>query len=87
MGMSQLDPSIGGLLKNNLVANKKGLPFLADLPILGALFRSTDYQQDRSELVFVITPRLVKPQQGPVVLPTERDVPPTPAEFMLGLKK
>jgi pilus assembly protein CpaC len=55
---------IGGLVKNNLVANLKGLPVLGEVPVLGALFRSTDYQQDRTELVFVITAHLVKPLQG-----------------------
>jgi pilus assembly protein CpaC len=37
---------------------------LGEVPVLGALFRSTDFQQDRSELVFLITARLVKPLPG-----------------------
>jgi pilus assembly protein CpaC len=53
-----------GLIKNNLVTNLKGLPLLGEVPVLGALFRSTDYQQDRTELVFVITAHLVKPMSG-----------------------
>ena len=47
--------AIGGLIKNNLATSLKGLPVLGEVPILGALFRSTDFQQDRTELVFVIT--------------------------------
>ena len=53
--------AIGGLIKNTSSTNIKALPFLGEVPVLGALFRSNDFQNDRSELVFVITPRLVKP--------------------------
>ncbi|MEO7497052.1 MAG: type II and III secretion system protein family protein [Massilia sp.] len=75
--------AIGGLIKNNLVTSVKGLPGLAQLPILGALFRSTDYQQDRTELVFVVTPRLVKPLAPSYTLPTDAAPAPTAAEVML----
>ena len=53
--------AIGGLIKNSSSTNIKAVPFLGEVPVLGALFRSNDFQNDRSELVFVITPRLVKP--------------------------
>jgi pilus assembly protein CpaC len=53
--------AIGGLIKNNTTTNVKAVPGLGEIPVLGALFRSNDFQTDRSELVFVITPRLVKP--------------------------
>jgi pilus assembly protein CpaC len=77
--------AIGGLIKNNLVTNLKGLPVLGEIPILGALFRSTDYQQDRSELVFVITARLVKPLAGAgYELPTDKVGVPSRAALMLG---
>ncbi|MCS0595580.1 type II and III secretion system protein family protein [Massilia agri] len=77
--------AIGGLVKNNLVANLKGLPMLGEVPVLGALFRSTDYQQDRTELVFVITARLVKPLAGPgYVLPTDKVGIPSRAGVLLG---
>jgi pilus assembly protein CpaC len=77
--------AIGGLVRNNLIANMKGLPGLGDIPVLGALFRSTDYQQDRTELVFVITARLVKPLPGGShVLPTDGHVMPSRAGLMLG---
>jgi len=62
--------AIGGLIKNNMVNNMRGLPLLADIPVLGALFRSSDYQLDRTELIFVVTARLVKPTATPPVLPT-----------------
>ena len=77
--------AIGGLIKNNLVTNKKGLPILSEVPVLGALFRSTDYQQDRTELVFVITARLVKPLTGAgYELPTDKVGVPSRAALLLG---
>lgn len=77
--------AIGGLIKNNLVSNLKGLPGLGEVPILGALFRSTDYQQDRTELVFVITAHLVKPLPGPgYELPTDKVGVPSRAAILLG---
>lgn len=75
--------AIGGLIKNNLTTSLKGLPVLGEVPILGALFRSTDYQQDRTELLFVITARLVKPLPPNYSLPTDSAPAPTPAELML----
>lgn len=77
--------AIGGLVKNNLVANLKGLPMLGEVPVLGALFRSTDYQQDRTELVFVITARLVKPIAGSgYELPTDKVGIPSRADVLIG---
>ena len=77
--------AIGGLIKSNLVANLKGLPVLGELPVLGALFRSADYQQDRTELVFVITAHLVKPLSGNgYSLPTDKVGEPSRAGLMLG---
>ena len=77
--------AIGGLVRNNLVANLKGLPGLGEVPVLGALFRSTDYQEDRTELVFLITARLVKPLAGGShALPTDGITPPSRAGVMLG---
>lgn len=77
--------AIGGLIKSNLVANLKGLPVLGEIPVLGALFRSTDYQQDRTELVFVITAHLVKPLSGNAyTLPTDKVGEPSRAGLMLG---
>ena len=74
--------AIGGLIKNNTTTNIKAFPFLGELPIVGALFRSTEFQTDRSELVFVITPRLVKPLPTAYVLPTDGYVPPTRKELI-----
>ena len=78
--------AIGGLIKNNTTTNVKAFPFLGELPVVGALFRSTQFQTDRSELVFVITPRLVKPLPPGYRLPTDAYVPPTRSELILGGK-
>lgn len=76
--------AIGGLIKNNSVANIKALPILGEIPILGALFRSTDFQNDKTELVFVVTPRLVKPLNNQKLdLPTDRHVDPSRTDLFL----
>ena len=66
---------IAGLLsnKNNNAIDKA--PFLGDLPILGALFRSTSYQRNETELVIIVTPYLVRPVSGRLALPTDGYVP------------
>jgi pilus assembly protein CpaC len=51
---------IGGLLNQKIVKDLAKVPILGDVPILGALFRSTSFQNSESELVFVITPRVVR---------------------------
>ena len=51
---------IGGLLDQRTVKDLTKFPFLGDVPILGALFRSTKFNNKESELVFVITPRIVR---------------------------
>nr|WP_315402328.1 type II and III secretion system protein family protein [uncultured Duganella sp.] len=76
--------AIGGLIKNNRTTNIHGLPILGELPVLGALFRSTDFQQDRTELLFVVTPRLVKPLPADYRLPTDAATAPGRAELFLG---
>lgn len=76
--------AIGGLVKNNVTANIRGLPVLGEVPVLGALFRSTDFQQDKTELLFVITPRLVKPLSPDYALPTDNITAPSSAEVLLG---
>ncbi|MDQ9168912.1 type II and III secretion system protein family protein [Oxalobacteraceae bacterium R-40] len=76
--------AIGGLIKNNSAANIKALPILGEIPVLGALFRSTDFQEDKTELLFVVTPRLVKPLPANYVLPTDKVTPAGRAELFLG---
>lgn len=75
--------AIGGLIKNNTTANVKAFPVLGELPVVGALFRSTEFQADKSELVFVITPRLVKPLPANYALPTDNYREPNRRDLML----
>lgn len=75
--------AIGGLIKNNVSEAIKAFPVLGEVPVLGALFRSNEFQSDRTELMFIVTPRLVKPLDPNYAMPTDKFVPPTRAEFML----
>jgi pilus assembly protein CpaC len=72
--------AIGGLIKSNAAGTLKAIPGVGEVPVLGALFRSTSYQQDRTELVFIITPHLVKPLQTASNLPLPTDHLKTPNE-------
>ena len=78
--------AIGGLIRDNLAQNIRALPLLGEVPVLGALFRSSDFQNDRSELVFIVTPRLLQPLQADAPLPTDGLRMPSRAEFFLGGK-
>lgn len=65
--------AIAGLLRNNFNTTVRQLPVLGSIPIIGALFRSSGFQKDETELVIVVTPRLVKPMRAADVrLPTDR---------------
>ena len=62
---------IGGLLQNSNSNSIEKAPFLGDLPTLGALFRSTSFRRDESELVIIVTPYLVKPVSQQLAVPTD----------------
>ena len=77
--------AVAGLIKNNVTEALDKFPGLGDAPVVGALFRSTEFQNDRTELMFVVTPRLVRPAVAPIVLPTDNHVVPTQDDvFMRG---
>ena len=78
--------AIGGLIKNNVTTNVKAIPLLGEIPVLGALFRSSDFQTDRTELVFISTPHLVKALPANYKLPTDGYVEPSRGEFFLNGK-
>ncbi len=75
--------AISGLIKNNVTQSVKAFPVLGEIPILGALFRSSEFQNDRTELMFVVTPRLVKPLPPDYKLPTDSFIEPSRSEFLL----
>lgn len=72
--------AIAGLLSEEFSDQVKQLPFLGDLPVLGALTRSTQYQKGQTELVMIVTPYLVRPADGDRLRtpdyqpPSERDL-------------
>jgi pilus assembly protein CpaC len=74
---------LAGLLRNSNVNSIEKAPFLGDLPILGALFRSTKYRRAETELVIIVTPYLVRPTSGQLALPTDGYRAPTDVQRVL----
>ena len=75
---------IGGLLSNNRNNSVEKTPFLGNLPILGALFRSNGFRRNETELVIIVTPYLVKPvNAGQIALPTDGFRTPNDAQRLL----
>lgn len=76
--------AIAGLLQDNFLDNNEQLPWLGDVPVLGALFRSADYSRSQSELVVIVTAHLVTPTRGEALaLPTDRVKPPSEQDLFL----
>lgn len=74
---------IAGLIKSNVNETIKRYPGLGEVPVMGALFRSTEFQNEQTELMFVITPRLVRPLAESPRVPTDNHVVPSRAEVYL----
>ena len=53
---------ISGLLDNNGSSAINGIPGLKDVPVLGALFKSKEFQNERTELIVMVTPRATSAQ-------------------------
>ena len=76
--------AIAGLLQENIVETVAKYPFLGDIPILGALFRSTSFEKKETELIVIVTPHLVKPLNVKnQTLPTDSYLEPNDFEFMI----
>lgn len=76
--------AIAGLLQDDFRNLNGQVPWIGDIPILGALFRSADYQRSQSELVIIVTPHLVTPVNGEALaMPTDRIRLPTERELFL----
>jgi pilus assembly protein CpaC len=70
--------AIAGLLQSDFTDQVRGLPFINDVPVLGALFRSSSFQRSETELVILVTPRLVRAvPAGTLATPTDPFVPPS----------
>jgi pilus assembly protein CpaC len=78
--------AIAGLLSDNHRNTISKYPLLGDIPVLGTLFRSARYQKNETELVVLVTPRLVKPLTTTAIkLPTDKYIEPTDFEaYLLG---
>jgi pilus assembly protein CpaC len=76
--------AIAGLLQNATRQSVDEFPILADVPVLGALFRSDQWQRDETELVIIVTPYLVKPvDDRQIALPTDGFEPPDDVDRVL----
>lgn len=78
--------AIAGLLQNTQSNGKSQVPWLGDVPVLGTLFRSSKFKKNETELVIIITPRLVQPVSDISKLrtPLDHKMSPGDAEFFLG---
>jgi pilus assembly protein CpaC len=68
--------ALAGLLQNNTEQDISKIPWLGDVPVLGALFRSDQFQHNETELVIIVTPYLVRPSSVALAAPTDGYVPP-----------
>jgi pilus assembly protein CpaC len=76
--------AIAGLLSDSVRTINSKFPLLGDIPVLGALFRSTSFQKNETELIVIVTPHLVKPlDMAKQTLPSDRYVEPDDLEFYL----
>jgi pilus assembly protein CpaC len=76
--------AIAGLIEDEFLDNSSQLPWLGDVPVLGALFRSANYQRSQTELVIIVTAHLVTPTRGEALaLPTDRVKPPSEKDLFL----
>ena len=76
--------AVAGLLQDDFRDSAAQVPWLGDVPVLGALFRSANYERNQSELVIIVTPHLVTPTRGEALaLPTDRVRIPTESELFL----
>jgi pilus assembly protein CpaC len=76
---------IGGLLQSNGQNAISQLPWLGDVPVLGALFRSTSYQKNETDLAIIVTPRLVRPARPDDIVktPLDQTLPPNDVDLFL----
>lgn len=76
---------IGGLLQSQGQTAQQQLPWLGDIPVLGALFRSAAYQKNETDLAIIVTPRLVRPARpgDAIRTPLDNTLPPNDVDFFL----
>jgi len=76
---------LGGLLQNMSQTQQEQMPWLGDVPVLGALFRSSMYQKNETDLVILVTPHIVRPQRpsDPIHTPLDNTLPGNDIDFFL----
>jgi pilus assembly protein CpaC len=76
---------LGGLLQNTGDNNVDQLPWVGNLPVIGALFRSTEYQKNETDLVILVTPHIVRPltPTDPLHTPLDGTLPPNDVDLFL----
>lgn len=76
---------IGGLLQSKGSTQLQQLPWLGDVPVLGALFRSAQYQKNETDLIIIVTPRIVRPARpdDPIRTPLDSTVPVNDVDLFL----
>jgi pilus assembly protein CpaC len=76
--------AMAGLIRKDFQDTIRQVPLLGSIPIIGTLFRSTGFQNEQTELVIIVTPRLVRPvPAGSLKVPTDRVGPPNEADLLL----
>jgi general secretion pathway protein D len=85
---------IGGLIREDITKSRAGIPFLSQIPILGYLFGNTVNETERSELIILLTPRVMRNIQEAKDITseyinrfTETNVGVTREELMRGLER
>ena len=76
---------LGGLLQNISNTSQDQLPWVGDVPVLGALFRSAQYQKNETDLVILVTPHIVRPMAptAPIRTPLDNTLPGNDVDFFL----
>jgi len=79
--------ALAGLIQSDFADTVRAIPLLGRIPIIGALFRSTAYNKSETELVMIVTPRLVRPvPAGSLAVPTDRVFAPDDLDLFLNGK-
>lgn len=78
--------AVAGLLQNKNVRNTSQVPWLGSVPVLGTLFKSAEFAKNETDLVIIVTPRLVRPATTGehLTAPTDLVKASNDAEFFLG---
>lgn len=63
---------IGGLVRTEETETRRGVPILADIPVIGYLFGSTQVEKRKTEILFILRPRILRPEAAELVLPARR---------------